>query len=362
MTSNIFRIFENLKNIKYDSHVLPNLDQLNDELNENNILTCIHVNIKSLRAHWDYVMIRLEKLLDIVDVLVFTEVDVKEEEALSYQINNFEQIVKTRMAKSKNNKLKSGGGIIMYFSDTFVTDRIEYNFQEAESLNVKLKHVKRKTEYTILSIYRPPDRNRDLFLEDLHWWLTNATKKTDTIIMLGDINICTLKNTSQNSRYINTLYNQQLIPTIRNITREAMKEELLTQSCLDHFNVRLKYNYELSSYVIQERPSDHYYIALQLYHDSNNVNKARTGPGRKATVINQKEVDKEMSTTRWNDFLDCTDPTELYDAFVNKFQNIYEKCTIEISVSKKKDLNPWVTGDVRKLIQEKNYLLKKMAK
>uniref|UniRef100_A0A8D8QDP6 Endonuclease/exonuclease/phosphatase domain-containing protein n=1 Tax=Cacopsylla melanoneura TaxID=428564 RepID=A0A8D8QDP6_9HEMI len=135
--------------------------------------------------------------MDELDVLVLTEIRVKEEEAISYQLKGFKQTSKCRV-------IRGGGGIMIFVKEKFHIENLEYNFEEAESLVMKICDRKSKMNFTVVAIYRAPDLKLDNFLSDLDFWLQNATKKDETVIMIGDLNICIKNKSNLNMKYLNT--------------------------------------------------------------------------------------------------------------------------------------------------------------
>ncbi|KAI5727468.1 hypothetical protein M8J77_002775 [Diaphorina citri] len=309
--------------------------------------------MRSLRKHWDSLLLELRDVIHKIDLIVLTEVDVSEEEASVYKIKNYKQLIESR-------KNKKGGGIIVYYKDDYVVQPILYRFDATESLNFKLINVKKKTEFTVLTLYRPPDNNINLFLEDIQWWLNNATKRSDNIVILGDVNICTLKKNATSTSYLNTLYSNEFLNTIRSVTREEVLAGKTTTSCIDHINLKLKYKYQISSSVIKTKLSDHYFVALQIFHPEliaqRNVPKVRY-----VETLNTNKINEELAECKWDELLEMEDPDpeELYKVIVQKFQDIYQKCSSVKRQTEKDDVTPWVNSEIKDLIVEKNNLLKR---
>jgi hypothetical protein len=343
-------IIRKIKNVKINSNNYEDFEKWNNNLKENNKLTCVHVNVRSLRKHWESLLYELKDAIEKIDVIVLTEVNVNDEEATVYQMKNFKQTTSCR----KNRK---GGGIIIYYRDNYVFQKIVYNFEQTESLNIKLTNAKEKIEYTILAIYRPPSSNIELFLTDLQWWLNNGTKKNDTILMVGDINICTLQKNTTSSTYLNMLYSNEFVPTIRSATREEILAGNVTSSCLDHINVKLKHKYDFASAVITTKISDHYFVAVQFYQKDPLVTRRELNQMRYVEVLNNKKINKEISDFNWEEFLKIQDPEELYQAIVRTFQEIYNKCSTVKPRTKKDDLFPWVTSEIKEHIKEKKKII-----
>lgn len=129
-------------------------------------------------------------------MLVLTEVNVKSE-AQCYQFKHFNQISISRIGQ--------GGGIMIFVRDTYISETLTYNFNEAENIILHIKHQTKKTQFKLVTIYRGPKQKQQTFIEDLTWWLQNAVKKNDNLIVIGDLNICIFKRDRNNSNYLNLL-------------------------------------------------------------------------------------------------------------------------------------------------------------
>lgn len=342
-------LLNSIKNIKIQNSQEDSLDEWNNKLN-NDLLTIIHVNIRSLRKNWDWLMIKLENILPKLDVLVLSEININNEEAECYHIKNFNRISICRT-------YMRGGGVMLFHRDTYHADTLTYSFDDSENINVQIKHQATKTEFKILAIYRPPKANQQKFTEDIKWWLTNAVKKDENIIMIGDLNICTLKRNSANFNYLNMLSNCLLLPTINTPTREEMKAGKITQSCVDHLNIKLNNSLQIFSSVIKEKPADHWFIACRITMKNKTIPK-----DKKETIyietVDKKRVQKEIEKTNWKILDNIEDPVRLYTELVSKFKEIYSN-SIKIYEKTTKDFSsPWVNNKVKNEIRLKSALLK----
>ncbi|KAI5705646.1 hypothetical protein M8J75_000561 [Diaphorina citri] len=98
-------------------------------------LTVLHINLNSIRPKWDLLCVELESVLEHLDVLVLTEIKVNEEEALAFQLRGYHQMSRCRV-KNK------GGGVMVFCRDSIKIENLDYNFDEADSLVLKLIDVK----------------------------------------------------------------------------------------------------------------------------------------------------------------------------------------------------------------------------
>ncbi|KAI5738745.1 hypothetical protein M8J77_010667 [Diaphorina citri] len=332
-------LFNNINNVTTECETCNDIDTWKYNLN-NDLLTVIHINVRSIRAKWDLLCVKLEPVLNQLDVLILTEINVKEEEALAFQLENFNQISKCRVRKQ-------GGGVMLFYRDTIQIENLSYDFDEAENLSIKLTHLGQKTEWTILAIYRPPSCKLDEFLEDINFWLQNAAKKDDNIIMIGDVNVCIRRKSNTNSKYLNTLYNNTLVPLIKKPTREEVLAGKATISCLDHINVRMKRQFSYTATVIMDKVADHYFIGLRVTKANKDYINYVKNPVFK-TILDNKKIQQQIEAVNWASLNDITEPEQLYDEIIN------DSCIISIH----KDVASAVANAQQDFIELQKYFYK----
>lgn len=77
-------------------------------------LTLIHVNIRSLRKHWDEFQISVNNLNPPIDIFVLTEIGISSSHCNQFILNGYKDIFYTR----HNSR---GGGIAIYIRDKWLT-------------------------------------------------------------------------------------------------------------------------------------------------------------------------------------------------------------------------------------------------
>lgn len=317
---------------------------------DNEVLTILHVNIRNTPKNWDLMCSKLNNVLPILDCLVLTEIKMKEDEAVAYQLRNFTQLNKCRT-------YRNGGGVMIFYKDCWEVENLGYNFDEAESINIRLTHFDSNVNFIISAIYRSPKNNLDRFLNDLGFWLKNGIKKDDNVILVGDINCCTLKKKSENTKYLNILYENTIIPTINKPTREEMVLDQPTISCIDHINIRLNVNIccNYTSTVITDKVADHYFVATRVSR------RERTNIPRRTeiiTIFDNKEIQRKIENRNWDELLECNDTQVTYEKMVSMFKEIYKSSTKPAKKTKYNNAIPWVNDKVMEEIRKKQTLLK----
>ncbi|KAI5743957.1 hypothetical protein M8J77_024304 [Diaphorina citri] len=314
----------------------------------------MHVNIRSIRLNWDLMCIKLRDVLPKLDLLVLTEIGVKEEEALTYQLRDFEQINKCRT-------VRNGGGLMILYKQHLQVEDLKYSFDEAENIILKISHVHCKITIILVAIYRPPKCNVESFLDDLNFWLQNGCKKDEKIVMLGDINICTLKKTSNNTKYLNILYNNALIPYITKPTREEMLDGRPTITCIDHINIRLHgNNLTGTSSVIKDKLADHYFTSVRITKtNSASIQGQIPSQTELIEITDNRMVQRKIQEVDWDKMKEIDDPKVLYATLLSQFDSIYKEAIKKIPKNKKQQNTPWVNEKIKREIKQKNILLKR---
>lgn len=354
MSSNL-NLLRCIRNVQTPCLKIDEIDTWANSLN-NEILSAIHININSLRSNWDLLCVIINNLLPKLDLLVLTEINVKDEESLAYQLRNFSQFSKCRICRR-------GGGIMVFYKDTYtLVDTNPYSLDEAENLNFQLKHNETNIVFLVLAIYRSPKQNLGRFLTDFEFFLKNGIKKDVNLVIIGDLNICTLKKTNLHTRYLNILYDNNILPTITEMTREEINiNGELTSSCIDHVNIRIKKNiHQLSttSAVIYEKLADHYFIAFRVFRRDNNV--TRKSAVEYIDIIDNKVLQEKIPGVNWFPSEQSNlgeSPDVFYSHIVNKFKNLYEISTKRVeNKNKSESQSPWINDKVKVEIKKRKIL------
>lgn len=223
----------------------------------------IHLNIRSIRKHFNELLALLSYCIAkrTLNVIVLTEVNIKSEEVPFYRIPGYVVFPNTR-------ETKRGGGILVFVRDdlqfTTRTPQIPLKATEITHgvLKTKIKNVH------ILSIYRPPNTNKLIFIKELDEILT-LIPSTEEIILIGDINIDISQDISTSlCAYKNVLCKNGLrsaIPTSES-TREALVDgRRVTSSNIDHVCVRANGRpLDARAHLLTCTLSDHYMVGISL--------------------------------------------------------------------------------------------------
>lgn len=199
--------------------------------NNRNSFNLLHINIGIMnQKKMELLKAQINDIIKKIDILIITEFGIEKDASELYKLRNFNLYTFCRVNRK-------GGGIAIYSKEKLKTIELKtFTFKNAESVIIEIQN----KNIILNAIYRPPKQNPTLFIEEMNKWLKMRFIKNKEIIIIGDININTLKNNSICHKYIETLYNHKIMNAIQIPTREEIVENQLSATCIDHVNIRIK--------------------------------------------------------------------------------------------------------------------------
>lgn len=305
-------------------------------------LSCICLNIRSLRKNFNSLLVATKDLLGKVDFILLVETNITDSESKLYGIPgyNFEFI---------NRNKKQGGGIGVYIRQNIAYDVHIPRVDTFESIIINVKH--NTIDLSILCMYRPPGLTSGIiFRDDLSEVINN--KCHSSLFVLGDANLDLFSNKTETTLYLDMLSTIGLIscnstlPTRVDLTRG-------TSTNIDHVLARAKKG-KISTGVINCNISDHY--ALFLSYESE---KYRSDNYKKRILlINEGKVFKSIQSTNWNECCLQIQNNDTYTTFQNKFQQIYKNSLYLKKIEKARNPVPWITNELLNYCNERDKLYK----
>lgn len=348
-----YQDFEELK-VHFETKVYPDLKTLyQEELKtaNNKGINIIHINIRSLTINtFNTLQVYLENIMKKLDVIVLTEINCKKEQMFLFELNGY----KMNYVCRENGK---GGGILVY-TKNYLNIEICNNlkFKNAENLEFEINE-----KIVFNAIYRPPKQNIKKFIDELKKWIQNKNVINKDVIIIGDLNINTLENNSNTREYVEILSNNGIMNTIKKITREELVNNSWTSSCIDHINVRSKNTYTAA--VVKEKIADHYFVFTRI---EQNITSKYENHLVEINIIDEEKINKLIEEYDWNvlmvKYKNDDNIENLYNDFINIFQNLYKNSEKKISIKKKYVGNTWITKEIRDLIKKKNEKWKELKK
>ena len=309
-------------------------------------LNCLSVNCQSFKSNYLHITNIIDSLRQPA-ILSFSEIW-NPPDCLTNLTDYHPPILKKR----RNRK---GGGVALYVRSDIKIKKIDLlNHLHLSCLEVVSATIEIDGKsFTYVSCYRAPNKNQINTLEEIEELLEYFSTYNHQIYLLGDMNICTDKNSIKNSkmskRYLEILETFSLKQIIGIPTRVTSHSE----SIIDHVisNCRL----ESKVMVLDNNFSDHQPILLSCLE--NTKENYETREKETSTYLNYKKSTLALESLDWDQiFADFNMKTS--DECTIEFIKIIQSCLVyEKRVNKSKiPIKPWMTNDLIKL---RNKQLKK---
>lgn len=310
---------------------------------------CLRVfclNIRSLRKHFDELVVYINSLNFSYKVIILTEVWIKTGEESRYQIQGYNMLFQPRPDN------RAGGVVIYVDSDLKATHQLIL-YPTSELINVIFSISCNNHIYNIslFGIYRQCKFTFNQF--KLHFENIVQMPNDPTIIM-GDMNICLLNNNGSAREYLNLISSFGFESMINKPTRIFNDRE----SCIDHALVRSSRDLKFVCNIIELDISDHYALELLVY-----------GVECKKPIIEySKTVDhvlfnRQLRLADWSEVLEEEDVNVCVSKFYNVYNNCFNaSCTLKRVNSKNRRRREWVSDNLIVLINKKNLLFKEYCK
>lgn len=311
---------------------------------------CLHVNIRSLRKHWDYFLLIARDLMSYVDAFIFTETNIPESMLSQYTIKDYNTFFSLRPTRS-------GGGIVAYVHQRWQVSTLDLVFSHAESLALKLDYS--NLSLSLLCFYRPPSESARLFLSELELTLSTLSC-IPHLCLVGDFNIDAL-NTSNTivCDYLNILSTSGLECVITAPTREELLGTKLVSSCIDHICIRAPSS-RVDSAVIHSKLADHYFVGCRVIHNS--VSAPEPKISKQVKIIDIVSLDKSIASYDWDGFLGSVNNDNIYPRFVQVFNSLTEAAKRTVILKKRRLQHKWLNFSILEKIKEKDILWSRCRK
>jgi hypothetical protein len=269
-------------------------------------------------------------------------------------ITHYEIIPTDQYKVYRNDRDKSrGGGVLIAVRKTLISSEI-FKSNDTELLAVKIHHNHRPT--VLAAYYRPPTKHDEKYLETVYKEFTHLKQltKNGNIWIAGDFNLPDIdwKSMSVATSIYPIRLNKFLLDTIQELDLEQVvnfptrQDNILDLVLTSH-----------PSLVNRCKPlpgiSDHDIVLIDA-----NVRATRTRtPKRKIYLwktANTQELQDEVRTNM-EDFSSNEFPTidDMWTSFKNILLNAMEK-SVPSKLSRSKPTHPWITTEVRRIINKKN--------
>ena len=324
-------------------------DQLHHSISNNNGLSIIHFNSRSLNANFTKIEDCLHNIGHTFDVIAISESWLNDNNVIP-ELQGYECCHQSR-------KNKNGGGVALYINNHLnfqILNKLSTTIDNVlECLSVEL--ILNKSKNIVVScIYRQPGSPIDVCIDTMNVLFSTICKRKNVYIC-GDFNINLLNvETHKGTRdFTDFIYSLGVYPLINKPTRIALGSATL----IDNIFTNDLQNSHFSGLIINDI-SDH----LPIFTIKRCFQERKLNP-KFISVRNTSDEAIEafcsaLEKEDWDTLLISNDVNICYDAFLNNFITLYnEHCpTKQTKSTIKKTYKPWFTKSLQNACKKKNNL------
>ena len=380
---NIFQLEDDddeneMKTTFNDSQYYSETDFLNllisKRISDTNNLKILSMNIANILTKLDSLKIMIQNLANESNkpsIITVTETHLNANQNHGYSKTDLENLLPGYKFFHENRKIKKAGGVGIFIEESLASEaKVEsadlFVDEIFESLTIRIPNVsfeKSKKDLVILSLYRQPgNTNLIKFNELLQSWLNRHDKRTNEIILTGDMNLDLLKyqNHSPTSDYLDLMMSHALLPCITRPTRIAHSSATL----IDH--IFSKASITVSGILACEIAgssgfTDHYPVFCLLKIQS----ESHTHPDEVKLTYFTSEGHKlrrdGLKGENWDEFYAEDDPTLAYQILQTKYSTHYNNAQTKKTVKVKKKncpREPWMTSEILQKMRKRDRIVK----
>ena len=204
------------------------LSQYLRDMTDNNSVKILNYNIRSFNANYDCFSLAFMKS-NPPNILILSETWFNEDSTAC--LTGYQGYHTTRDGRS--------GGVSVYIDNRYDSNLVpNLSFAnltiEVCTVDVSVNNFK----FTIISIYRPHSDSILNFCDFFTGFLNCSHFANKFCIILGDLNICLLKNDNPNLSFANLLFSHNFLPLINRPTHFP-RNDSISPSLLDHIFVNI---------------------------------------------------------------------------------------------------------------------------
>ena len=183
---------------------------------------------------------------------------------------------------------------MIFVRRTINSRQVVVNSQTYE--NIKITLTFDKFNIHLLGVYRPPDTNKTVFVQELESLVETFPDK-DKVVLIGDFYV--MEQESNSPALVDSMAALSPSNCIQGVTREEIREGCVSATCIDLIFV--KGADAGCSAIIRNKISDHYTVALSMKLDTAIVPRLIV-----KTVLNEIKVKNMLNNVNWNEYLYTT--------------------------------------------------------
>lgn len=314
-----------------------------------NKLSCILVNIRSLRKNLSDLVCTLEQTHNKPDIIVLTETWIFTHEEGQYNITGYNSYFTSTYTNA-------AGGVAIYIKNTLTSYKVAGYDRNMQACIVNILMGNKKS-IQLTGAYRSPTSsvsNIEEFLkEDLPTVLASGSTEQADSIWLADANIDLSRLNNNAEDYLNLLAESGYIWAETGTTRE---NDNGIDSIIDHIFIRsINVQFDNCEVADTNGISDHSMLSINLFIDCPGDQVLEGGSG--VTYTNWKIFDNLFSREDFRQIYEQTDPDKVMEILTKKIEVCRFKSQFTARESRDcQPMKPWITSGILNSIKIRNRL------
>ena len=348
--------YNNLFNTPSEYYESCTLEKIIPKPCYDDVHSLMHINVRSLHKNIGRVVSELSVLPNKPSIIALTETWAHSDDD-AFHIPGYSNVMKAR-------KNRVGGGVGLLLHDHI---NIEYKLRPDlslddpfESLFIQLTNPRHKNPI-IGVVYKPPNSNIVPFIKTVEQKISMISKEHRPCYLLGDYNINLLNYDKHlpTQDFLNTLLSYGFYPLINKPTRVTEYNTTL----IDNIFTNTHYS-DVQSGIWTVDISDHLPVFTVLPSNSKKSKTKKVIRKQDFTEENINKFKHDLNSQNWADLNQYSDIDQMYNAFINTVQTLYEQAfplktkTVSVAINHL----PWITPAIKKSINKKNSLYKTFIK
>lgn len=352
---------EHINDCEFKYYEIDEIDNLYNRIQNSNVLSIFHVNIRSLNANSSKLTEFLDSLSVKFDCIILSEI-------WSINLDYYSALLPGySFTYTKPINVKCGGiGMFVKASlphsivlscNCILNDTVLF---EAQCMSVQVG----KQHFNILGVYRHPNTSIEMFLNELTPILNKVVAKKKYCILSGDINIDLNKYNQDyaTKSYVDLLLAFNLLPYVFLPTRITNTSSTI----IDHLftNCDKEDRFIIKSGISVCDIADHFGNFVYICNNTpNSKNSKKDRP--MVRIFSNKNIQQflqDLAKHDWNTIYTCTDINDATNTFLRDFHSIYDNCFPLIKQSRSSFCRKnWMTAGLIKSIKTKSKLYKNLT-
>ena len=171
----------------------------------------MHLNVRSFGANFDKFQALFASCNLVPDILILSE---------TWFVHDSPRELTGYLGHHVTRPNGRGGGLSIFVSEAInscICSDISFNSNSIEIVSITVKY--NNSDLVILGCYRPHSGTSEEFVTDLTRLLNNHSVMNKKTILLGDLNINLMNNSSEREHFMNFMQSYYFVPKITKPTR-----------------------------------------------------------------------------------------------------------------------------------------------